>query len=148
MYEYYLKRQEELYALDFDDLIFWTVRMFRKFPDILAKWQNHFAYIHVDEFQDIDRMQYVLIRQLAGEKNSVYVVGDPDQTIYTWRGADVDIIMNFTKDFPGAETIMLNQNYRSTACILNGANSVIKNNKHRLKKELFTTNKSDEKIVH
>lgn len=148
VYEYYLKRQEELYALDFDDLIFWTVRMFRKFPDILAKWQNHFAYIHVDEFQDIDRMQYVLIRQLAGEKNSVYVVGDPDQTIYTWRGADVDIIMNFTKDFPGAETIMLNQNYRSTACILNGANSVIKNNKHRLKKELFTTNKSDEKIVH
>ena len=86
----------------------------------------------MDEFQDIDKVQYELIKQLTGVYNSLYVVGDPDQTIYTWRGADVNIILNFTKDYPDAKTIMLNENYRSTRCILNGANSVIRNNKHRL----------------
>lgn len=148
IYEYYVKRQNDLYALDFDDLILWTVRMFRKFPEILAKWQKRFSYIHVDEFQDIDNVQYELIRQLTGMENSLYVVGDPDQTIYTWRGADVNIILNFVKDYPTAKTIMLNQNYRSTAAILNGANSVIKNNKHRLEKDLFSNRESEEKITH
>ena len=100
IYEYYVKRQNDLYALDFDDLILYTVRMFRKYTEILAKWQRRFGYIHVDEFQDIDGIQYELIRQLTGMNNSLYVVGDPDQTIYTWRGADVNIILNFTKDFP------------------------------------------------
>ena len=148
IYEYYVKRQNDLYALDFDDLILWTVRMFRKFPEILAKWQKRFSYIHVDEFQDIDNVQYELIRQLTGMENSLYVVGDPDQTIYTWRGADVNIILNFVKDYPTAKTIMLNQNYRSTAASLNGANSVIKNNKHRLEKDLFSNRESEEKITH
>ena len=148
IYEYYVKRQNDLYALDFDDLILWTVRMFRKFPEILAKWQKRFSYIHVDEFQDIDNVQYELIRQLTGMENSLYVVGDPDQTIYTWRGADVNIILNFVKDYPTAKTIMLNQNYRSTTAILNGANSVIKNNKHRLEKDLFSNRESEEKITH
>ena len=136
IYEYYVKRQNDLYALDFDDLILYTVRMFRKFSEILAKWQKRFAYIHVDEFQDIDGIQYELIRQLTGTENSLYVVGDPDQTIYTWRGADVNIILNFTKDFPDAKTIMLNRNYRSTSAILNGANAVIRHNRHRLEKDL------------
>lgn len=148
IYEYYVKRQNDLYALDFDDLILWTVRMFRKFPEILAKWQKRFSYIHVDEFQDIDNIQYELIRQLTGMENSLYVVGDPDQTIYTWRGADVNIILNFVKDYPSAKTIMLNQNYRSTSAILNGANSVIKNNRHRLEKDLFSNRESEEKITH
>ena len=148
IYEYYVNRQNSLYALDFDDLILWTVRMFRKYSEVLAKWQKRFQHIHVDEFQDIDTVQYELIRQLTGVNNSLYVVGDPDQTIYTWRGADVNIILNFTKDFPGARTIMLNRNYRSTSAILNGANSVIKNNRHRLEKELFTDKESSEKIVH
>ena len=148
IYEYYVKRQNDLYALDFDDLILYTVRMFRKFSEILAKWQKRFAYIHVDEFQDIDGIQYELIRQLTGTENSLYVVGDPDQTIYTWRGADVNIILNFTKDFPDAKTIMLNRNYRSTSAILNGANAVIRHNRHRLEKDLYSSRESDVKITH
>ncbi len=148
IYEYYVNRQKELLALDFDDLILWVVRMFRMYPEVLEKWQKRYQYIHVDEFQDIDRIQYTLIRQLTGEYNSLYVVGDPDQTIYTWRGADVNIIMNFTKDFPGARTITLNENYRSTENILNGANAVIRNNKNRLEKDLFTSRTGTEKITH
>ena len=148
IYTFYDKRQRDLYALDFDDLILWTVRMFAKFPEILEKWQRHFNYILVDEFQDIDKKQYELINQLTGPNNNLLVVGDPDQTIYTWRGADVNIIMNFAKDYPQAKTIILNENYRSVEAILNGANSVIKNNKYRVDKELFTNRHSDEKITH
>lgn len=148
VYSFYDRRQRELYALDFDDLILWTVRMFAKFPEILSKWQKHFSYILVDEFQDIDKKQYQLITQLTGPYNDLLVVGDPDQTIYTWRGADVNIIMNFAKDYPDAKTVILNENYRSVDSILNGANAVIKNNKHRVDKELFTNRHSDEKITH
>ncbi len=148
VYEYYIRRQEALFALDFDDLILWTVRMFKRFDEVLNKWQRRFEYVLVDEFQDIDAVQYKLITLLTGSQNSLYVVGDPDQTIYTWRGADVNIIMNFTKDYPDAKTIILNENYRSTEAILNGANSVIKNNRHRVKKDLYTNRKSDEKITH
>lgn len=148
VYAYYAKRLVELYALDFDDLILYTVRIFRSNSEVLAKWQRRFHYIHVDEFQDIDIKQYELIRQLAGYDNNLCVVGDPDQTIYTWRGADVNIIMNLEKDFPSLRTIMLNQNYRSTTCILNGANSVIHNNKNRMEKDLFSERESNEKITH
>ena len=148
VYAYYRSRQEELFALDFDDLIIETTKLFASFSEVLKKWQRRFGYILVDEFQDIDRIQYRLIRQLAGEDNSVYVVGDPDQTIYTWRGADVNIIMNFRTDFPDVRTIILNENYRSTDMILNGANSVIRHNRNRVEKELFTNRKSEEKITH
>jgi len=148
IYEYYLHRQKELFALDFDDLILWTVRLFDRFEVVLQKWQQHFHYILVDEFQDIDHIQYQLIKQLTGKDNSLLVVGDPDQTIYTWRGADVRIIVNFEKDFSNTKTILLTQNYRSTSSILKGANSVIKNNKQRVDKELFTDNQSKEKIYH
>jgi DNA helicase-2/ATP-dependent DNA helicase PcrA len=148
VYAWYLERQKSMYALDFDDLILWTVRMFSRFEEVKSKWQRRFHYILVDEFQDIDRLQYKLIRQLAGQDSSIYVVGDPDQTIYTWRGADVDIIMHFEKDFPSAKTVILNQNYRSTGPILAAANSVIANNRNRMKKELFTENKSEEKVTH
>lgn len=148
VYEYYVKRQNDMYALDFDDLILWVVKLFKTYSEVLSKWQNRFSYIHVDEFQDIDKIQYKLIQQLTGPFNHLYVVGDPDQTIYTWRGADVNIIMNFEKDFKGVKTIMLNENYRSTSCILNGANSVIHNNRNRLEKDLFTSRTSDEKITH
>lgn len=148
IYEYYDRRQKELYALDFDDLILWVVRMFRKYAEVLDKWQKRFSYIHVDEFQDIDKIQYELIRLLVGAHNELYVVGDPDQTIYTWRGADVNIIMNFEKDYPNTKTITLNENYRSTTAILNGANSVIKNNKNRLQKDLYTNRTNEEKITH
>ena len=147
-YEYYVRRQKELYALDFDDLLLVTVKMFELFPEILKKWQAKFGFIHVDEFQDIDMVQYKLIKQLAGTTNEVYVVGDPDQTIYTWRGADINIIMNFEKEFKDVETIVLNQNYRSDPPILNGANSMIKNNRHRVEKDLFTKREGGELITH
>ncbi len=148
VYGFYEQRLFEMKAVDFDDLIVKTVAMFDAYPECAEKWQRRFRYIHVDEFQDIDRNQYKLIRQLAGSENNLYVVGDPDQTIYTWRGADVNIIMNYSRDFPGSKTITLNENYRSTMCILNGANSIIKNNRNRLEKDLFTNRPGDEKIKH
>lgn len=148
VYEYYCNRQKELYALDFDDLLLVTVKMFKMFSEIRAKWAKRFNYIHVDEFQDIDKVQYELISQLAGTENSICVVGDPDQTIYTWRGADVNIIMNFEKDYQPCRTIILNENYRSTENILNGANSLIKCNKNRIDKDLYTNRKDPEKISH
>ncbi len=148
VYEYYVNRQNKLYALDFDDLLLVTVKMFSRFAEVLNKWQKRFTHIHVDEFQDIDNIQYKLIKQLAGVNNAVYVVGDPDQTIYTWRGADVNIIMNFEKDFGPLETIVLNQNYRSTPQILGAANSVIQYNKFRVEKDLFTSRPGQDKITH
>lgn len=148
IYEYYLQRQKELLALDFDDLIIWTVNIFQQFATIKQKWQSYFKYILVDEFQDIDHIQYKLIKLLVGKDNNLLVVGDPDQTIYTWRGADVRIIVDFAKDFPQSRTILLTQNYRSTKAILQGANSVIKNNKQRVDKDLFTIDQSPDKIYH
>ena len=148
IYAYYIKRQKDMYALDFDDLILWTVDLFDKNAQAKNKWAKHFAYIHVDEFQDIDRQQYKLIRQLASYHDHIYVVGDPDQTIYTWRGADVNIIINFASDYKDTKTIILNENYRSTNNILSGANSVIKNNKMRLEKDLYTSRSGGPKITH
>lgn len=148
VYEFYENRLMQLYALDFDDLLLWTVRMFKKYPEVLNKWMNRFSYILVDEFQDVDHVQYELIKLLCGSKNNLCVVGDPDQTIYTWRGADVNIIMDFETDFKGCHTVILNQNYRSTKNILEGANSVIRNNRNRVKKDLFTVNEANDLIVH
>ncbi len=148
IYEYYMNRQKAMFALDFDDLILKTVTLFSQYPSIVEKWQRRFEYVLVDEFQDIDNLQYKLIRYLTGKNTSLYVVGDPDQTIYTWRGANVDIIMHFEKDFPNAKTIMLNENYRSTEAILSVSNSVIQNNQNRLKKELFTSKKNEDKVIH
>lgn len=148
VYAYYLERQKKCYALDFDDLLLVTVKMFKTFSEVLEKWQRRFTHLHVDEFQDIDTVQYDLIQLLCGVNNQLYVVGDPDQTIYTWRGADVNIIMNLERDFAPLETIVLNENYRSTPEILNGANSVIQYNKHRVEKDLFTSRPSQEKITH
>ncbi|MDY5251997.1 MAG: 3'-5' exonuclease [Erysipelotrichaceae bacterium] len=148
VYQFYVERLHQLYALDFDDLLLWTVAMFKKYPEILAKWMKRFHYIHVDEFQDVDHVQYELVRLLTGNVNNLCVVGDPDQTIYTWRGADVNIIMNFERDFVGCRTIILNENYRSTKNILDGANSVIKNNRNRVKKDLYTSQPAAQKIMH
>ena len=147
-YDYYDRRLKQLYALDFDDLILFTTRLFKQYPSILEKWSSKFHYIHVDEFQDIDKEQYLLIKQLSTVHDNVYVVGDPDQTIFTWRGADVNIIVNMEKDFKDTKTIVLSQNYRSTNNILSGANSVIKNNKARVDKELFSKNGDGSKIIH
>ncbi|MBR2810448.1 MAG: UvrD-helicase domain-containing protein [Solobacterium sp.] len=148
VYEAYCNRQKEIQALDFDDLILTVNRIFREFESIRDKWAQRFEFILVDEFQDIDENQYRLIRYLCGEDTSLYVVGDPDQTIYSWRGANVGIILNFERDFPTARTVILNRNYRSQSMILQAANSVIRNNTGRVKKDLFATIQSDEKVRH
>lgn len=148
LYEYYDNRLKEMYGLDFDDLLLFTVRLFKKHPAILQKWQGRHSHLLVDEFQDIDHIQYTLIKQLVGSSNDLYVVGDPDQTIYTWRGADVNIILDFIKHFTPNETVLLTQNYRSTNTILQGANSLISHNEYREEKELFTELSSDDKIIH
>lgn len=146
-YEYYQNRLTKMYALDFDDLLLFTVRLFKQASPILAKWQHRFDAILVDEFQDIDHVQYTLIKQLVGSQNQLFVVGDPDQTIYTWRGADVNIILDFAKRYPKCETVVLNQNYRSTQMILAAANSLIKHNKYRQEKESFTENHNTDKVL-
>ena len=147
-YGFYQQRLKQIYAFDFDDLIIETIHLFERFPMVQAKWQGKFSHIMVDEFQDVDRYEYDLVKRLTGRTNNLCVVGDPDQTIYTWRGADVNIILHFDSDFPDCQTIFLNENYRSTPIILKGANSVIEHNKNRIKKELYTNNKADNKIIH
>lgn len=148
VYEYYQKRLQDMMALDFDDLLLFTHRLLKNKEAIRYKWQRRFQYIHVDEFQDVDNLQYEIIKYLCGDDTLLCVVGDPDQTIYTWRGAQVDIIMNLEKDFPNCKTVILNENYRSTQAILNGANALIAHNENRIEKELFTHNEGDQKIVH
>lgn len=148
IYDFYETRLKQLYALDFDDLLLFTARLFRKVPEVLKKWQERFDTICVDEFQDVDHIQYEIITKLASKDNELYVVGDPDQTIYTWRGADVNIILDFEKRFKEVHTVVLNENYRSTTPILEGANALIKNNKYRVDKKLFTSRQSDDKIIH
>ena len=147
VYEYYQKRLKEMYALDFDDLLIFAHNVLKEDESIRMKWQRRFRFIHVDEFQDVDALQYDIIRYLCGEHTCLCVVGDPDQTIYTWRGADVGIILRFDRDFD-AKTIVLNENYRSTPTILNAANAVIANNRNRIEKELFTSNADAGKIIY
>lgn len=144
LYEEYLRKQ---YCLDFDDLIIKTVMIFENFENVLNKYSDKFKYILVDEFQDIDYLQYKLIKLLSKTHKNIYVVGDPDQTIYTWRGADVNIILNFEKDFNNCQTIILDENFRSTKNILHSANSVIKNNSKRVEKALYTSNEDGEKVL-
>lgn len=148
VYEYYEHALKDMMALDFDDLLIYTYHILHNQEAIREKWQRRFTYLHIDEFQDVDALQYNIVKLLTGKDSYLCVVGDPDQTIYTWRGAKVDIIMNFEKDFANCKTVVLNENYRSTAAILHGANALIKNNKNRIDKDLFTKNNSDEKIVH
>ena len=148
VYEYYEKRLKAMYALDFDDLLLVTYKILKEHKDIRHKWQKRYDYIHVDEFQDVDKIQYGIVKYLVSDTCALCVVGDPDQTIYTWRGADVDIIMNFEKDFAPVKTVMLNENYRSYPSILKGANSVIKNNTNRIDKDLYTSQSEDNKIIH
>ena len=115
-------------AVDFDDLIMLTVRLFEEHPDVLKVYQTKFQYIHVDEYQDTNHAQYKLVQLLASRLRNICVVGDADQSIYGWRGADMENIMNFEKDYPEAKVIYLEQNYRSTKNILQAANHVISHN--------------------
>lgn len=144
MYEEELKRAN---ALDFGDLLFKTYDLFRTYPDILRKYQERFQYISVDEYQDTNHIQYLIVKQLAEQHRNLCVVGDEDQSIYSWRGADITNILTFEKDFPEAKVIKLEENYRSTKTIVSAASDVIRNNTQRKDKTLFTQNEDGEKIV-
>lgn len=133
-------------AMDFDDLLLNMVKLFDKFPEVLAKYQNRFKYLMVDEYQDTNKVQYIIIKQLAKSHQNIAVVGDDAQSIYRWRGADIRNILDFKKDYPYAKVVRLEQNYRSTKVILQAADSVIKNNVNQLKKTLWTNNQEGEKI--
>ncbi|WP_180530009.1 DNA helicase PcrA [Staphylococcus haemolyticus] len=142
-YQRQLTRNE---ALDFDDLIMKTIQLFERIPDALEYYQNKFQYIHVDEYQDTNKAQYTLVKLLASKFKNLCVVGDSDQSIYGWRGADIQNILSFEEDYPDAKTIFLEQNYRSTKTILTAANEVIKHNSERKPKGLWTANTGGEKI--
>lgn len=138
IYAEYEARKDKMFALDFDDLLLKTIIILKAFEDVRAKWARRFTHILVDEFQDTNDVQYRLMMLLTTPETSITVVGDPDQTIYTWRGANQKIILEFPVAFPDCQDIILNRNYRSTKCILTAANKLISFNKDRVKKDLFT----------
>ncbi len=144
----YLKKQKRVFGLDFDDLINFTFVLFSQYPEVLEKWQDRLFYIQVDEFQDSNAKQFELIRMLAEKHGNLFVVGDPDQTIYEWRGADPKYIVDFKEYFPSAETIFLNRNYRSTPEILAVGNKLIKHNYFRVDKDMVTDNETGLKVIH
>ena len=147
----YVAYQKELQynqCMDFDDLIMNTIRLFEEHPDSLTYYQNKFHYIHVDEYQDTNHAQYTLVNLLAQRFQNLCVVGDADQSIYGWRGADMQNILDFEKDYPDATVILLEQNYRSTKTILSAANQVIENNSNRKPKNLWTENREGNKITY
>jgi len=148
VYEEYQKRLRKNQALDFDDLIMMTIQLFKRVPDVLEYYQRKFQYIHVDEYQDTNKAQYLLVKQLASRFKNLCVVGDSDQSIYRWRGADIANILSFEKDYPNATVILLEQNYRSTKRILLAANKVIENNLNRKAKNLWTENPEGNKLVY
>lgn len=147
VYQAYENYKEDHFLLDFDDLLLKAVYILDHFPDILEKWQRKFQYIHVDEFQDVGEIEYHLV-QLLSKQAIVCVVGDPDQTIYSFRGADVHFILDFDKDFKPNKTIVLDQNYRSTGNILKVSNNLIRKNSQRLEKDLYTKQTGGNDVIH
>ncbi|WP_200416403.1 DNA helicase PcrA [Virgibacillus salexigens] len=147
IYEKYQKVLQKNQSLDFDDLIMQTIHLFKRVPEVLEYYQRRFQYIHVDEYQDTNHAQYQLVKQLASRYQNLCVVGDSDQSIYRWRGADITNILTFEKDYPASRTILLEQNYRSTKSILTAANKVIEHNSGRKPKNLWTEN-PDGKHIH
>ena len=144
----YLEKQQRNFALDFDDLLNFTLYIFGNFPEILEKWQKRLHYIQVDETQDSSNKQFLLVTQLSDFHKNLFIVGDPDQTIYEWRGAKPEFLVDFNKQFPTSKTIIMNQNYRSTSNILKIGNHIIKNNKIRVDKDMFTKNNEGTEIIH
>ena len=135
----YLYQEKKCFGLDYNDLIKFSLYIFQQHGDIKLKWQQRLEYIMIDEFQDIDQLQYQLMEVLCGYHGNLFIVGDPDQTIYTWRGADVKYLLEFDKQFPAVKTIMMMENYRSTPEILAAANALIDKNKYRIPKALIPT---------
>ncbi|GGM29047.1 ATP-dependent DNA helicase PcrA [Paraliobacillus quinghaiensis] len=148
VYKAYQKTLVKNQSLDFDDLIMQTIQLFKRVPEVLEYYQRRFQYIHVDEYQDTNHAQYYLVKQLAVRYQNLCVVGDSDQSIYGWRGADIQNILSFEKDYPSARVVMLEQNYRSTQSILQAANEVIKKNTGRKDKKLWTENTSGSKLYY
>ena len=147
IYRMYQERLKQNNALDFDDLIMLTVQLFRDYPEVLERYQERFRYILVDEYQDTNMAQYVLVKLLASRYENLCVVGDDDQSIYQWRGADIRNILNFEKDYPNARVVKLEENYRSTQCILDAAYSVVRHNEGRKDKRLWTEKKEGSLIA-
>jgi DNA helicase-2/ATP-dependent DNA helicase PcrA len=148
VYDYYLKALKESTALDFDDLLLKTVDLFEQSVTVRAKYAQQFRYVMVDEYQDTNRPQYLLIRRLAEVHRNLCVVGDPDQSIYKWRGADLRNILDFEQDFPEAKIVKLERNYRSTQIILDAASAVISQNRNRKDKQLWTDRKGGARILY
>jgi DNA helicase II / ATP-dependent DNA helicase PcrA len=148
VYKLYQKKLRKNQALDFDDLIMTTIQLFQRVPEVLEFYQRKFQYIHVDEYQDTNRAQYMLVKLLASRFRNLCVVGDSDQSIYRWRGADIANILSFEKDYKNAKAILLEQNYRSTKRILQAANVVIQNNMNRKPKNLWTENDEGKKLLY
>ena len=146
IYKEYVERCFKSGAMDFDDLLLRTNELLARFPDVLAKYQDRFRYIMVDEYQDTNHSQYIIVRALADRFQNICVVGDDSQSIYSFRGANIQNILNFQKDYPETKMFKLEQNYRSTQNIVNAANSVIEKNKTKLDKEVWTSNDSGERI--
>lgn len=142
----YLYQQKKCFGLDYNDLIILVLEVFRRREDLRLKWQKRLEYIMIDEFQDIDGLQYELMEVLAAHHGNLFVVGDPDQTIYTWRGANVKYLLGFDERFPGTRTIMMNDNYRSTPQITMVANSLISANRQRIAKNLVAVSPAGEKV--
>lgn len=138
IYARYTSRCQECNAVDFDDLLFLPVRLFREFPEILEHYQQRYRYLLIDEYQDTNQAQYTLVKSLVEKTQNIFVVGDPDQSIYSWRGANLSNILNFERDYPGAKIIRLEQNYRSRSNILEAANHLISNNAQRYEKNLWS----------
>jgi DNA helicase-2/ATP-dependent DNA helicase PcrA len=147
LYHVYQEELRKNNGMDFDDLIFLAIRLLETFPEVREAFASGFRYILIDEYQDTNKAQYRLIRLLVGAHKNLVVVGDDDQSIYGWRGADITNILTFQKDFPGARVTKLEQNYRSTANILGVASSVIRNNKNRMEKTIWTSNEAGGKIT-
>jgi DNA helicase-2/ATP-dependent DNA helicase PcrA len=148
--EVWIKYEEIMraeHALDFDDLLIKTLRMIEQYPHIRETLQNRYQYIHIDEYQDTNRVQFEIARLLTGEKHNLCVVGDIDQNIYSWRGADIKNVLQFEKFFPTTKTILLEENYRSTKNIIGASNDVIKKNRNRVEKNVFTSNGEGDQIT-
>lgn len=146
VYKKYCERLVANNCVDFDDLLILPVKLFKEYPDVLEKYQEIFKYILVDEYQDTNGLQYSLVKMLGSKYRNIFVVGDGDQSIYSWRGANVENILNFEKDYKDATVVLLEQNYRSSKTIIAAANNVIENNKNRKHKHLFTDNEEGELI--
>ncbi len=146
IYEEYERRRKLLKKIDFDDMLVLCYELFQKRPDILQMWQKKFQYILIDEFQDINQVQYDVIRMLALPENNLFIVGDDDQSIYRFRGARPEIMLGFSKDYPNAKSIILDVNYRSTKAIVSAARRVIERNKNRYQKEIITVNEQGDNV--